>query len=390
MRKIRLRNLRCKMAWNKFWSVSSAPPSPESLRWLPGSSVLVVAMLLLSVVLVVAAGENYQTTSSPGSPQAGQPAANLWSMAIPGHSMLFVPTPLLPEYPEYNPSPTVSTTATATPTPTRRPTSTATITVTPSPQATSTATPTRTPTATSTPLPTSDGVSRVLRVPILMYHYLSSPPPGSDVYRRDLSVSPEQFDAQLRYLQQEGYHTVSLRDLLYALNRGRSLPDNPIVLTFDDGYADNYTNAFPLLRKYGFTATFFVLTGFVDERRPGYLTWEQISKMSRAGMEFGSHSKDHPDLRRRGRDFLIWQILGSKQSLEAHIRPPVYAFSYPSGHYDARVEKLLKEAGYLVAVTIEQGTDQNSDHLLQLKRIRVRGGYNVDKLAEMIAYWMEH
>ncbi len=221
-----------------------------------------------------------------------------------------------------------------------------------------------------------------------MYHYLSTPPPGANIYRRDLSVSPEQFDAQLRYLKEQGYHTVSLRDLLYALNRGWDLPDKPIILTFDDGYADNYTNAFPLLRKYGFTATFFVLTSLVDEEHPGYLTWLQIREMSRAGMEFGSHSKDHPDLRRRNRDFLIWQILGSKQSIESYTRKPVFAFSYPSGHYDVRVEKVLAEAGYLASVTTEQGTEHTSDRLLRLERIRVRGEYNVDRFAEMLDYWM--
>ncbi len=339
-------------------------------------------MLFVSTILVVAAGNGYRKEAEAGfSPNKEAPVTR-FDTPVPARIALDV-TPSVQGKPDA-PVGTPARTPTTTPTVTRSPTNM------PSPTATATALATSTATAspTSTPLPTSDGVSRTLRVPILMYHYLSAPPPGANIYRRDLSVSPEQFDAQLSYLQQHGYHTVSLRDLLYALNRGRDLPDKPIILTFDDGYADNYTNAFPILRKYGFTATFFVLTSLVDEEHPGYLTWLQIREMSRAGMEIGSHSKDHPDLRHRSRDFLIWQILGSKQSIEDHTRRPVFAFSYPSGHYDVRVEKVLAEAGYLVSVTTEQGTVHTSGQLLRLERIRVRGEYSVDRFAEMLDYWM--
>ena len=94
------------------------------------------------------------------------------------------------------------------------------------------------PTATPLPLPTPDGVLRTLRVPILMYHYISVSPPGADAVRRDLSVSPEALEAHLRYLQQEGYTAITLRDLSMALQCGYPLPPKPIVLTFDDGYRD--------------------------------------------------------------------------------------------------------------------------------------------------------
>jgi len=356
--------------------VSSAEPGiTESRQRRPGSLLLLLVTLFVSTILVVATGNGYRKEVEAGFFPNKEAPVDRFDTPAPARIALDV-TPSVPG------KPTATTTPSATPTVSRTPTST------PAPTRTATATATATASPTSTPLPTSDGVFRTLRVPILMYHYLSAPPPGANIYRRDLSVSPEQFDAQLRYLKQHGYHTVSLRDLLYALNRGWDLPDKPIILTFDDGYADNYTNAFPILRKYGFTATFFVLTRFVDEEHPGYLTWLQIREMSRAGMEFGSHSKDHPDLRRRNRDFLIWQILGSKQSIEDHTRRPLFAFSYPSGHYDVRVEKVLAEAGYLVAVTTEQGTEHTSDRLLRLKRIRVRGAYNVDRFAEMLDYWM--
>jgi len=355
------------------------------LRPHPGSSVRVLALLILPALLALAASGGHRQASSAARATTDYTMISLVSR---GSARAPRESAVVSVDSGHLAGRLDSWMVDGTPTPIRIPTATASPTATPSPTATATVTPSPTPTATSTPLPTSDGVVRTLRVPILMYHHVSAVPPNADIYRRDLSVSPEQFEAQLRYLRARGYHTVSLRDLLYALNRGWPLPPHPIVLTFDDGYSANYEKAFPLLKEYGFTATFFVLTSFADENRPGYLTWAEIARMSQAGMEIGSHSKDHPDLQHRGRDFLVWQILGSKQSIEAHTRQTVYAFSYPSGRYDAGVEEILKEAGYLLAVTTGQGTVQRSDRLLRLSRVRVRGSYTVNKLAEMIDYWM--
>ena len=121
---------------------------------------------------------------------------------------------------------------------------------------------------------TPDGVERTLHVPILMYHYLSTPPGDADIYRRDLSVAPELFAQQLDRLQSEGFTTISFYDFMQALTTGAPLPEKPVILTFDDGYRDNYENAFPALRDRGMTATFFVVTDFIDEARDEYLTWD--------------------------------------------------------------------------------------------------------------------
>ena len=105
-----------------------------------------------------------------------------------------------------------------------------------------------------------------------MYHYVSEPPADADIYRRDLSVTPANFEVQLAWLQGQGYESITLTDLVYHLARGWSLPDKPVILTFDDGYRDNYTNAFPLLLEYGYTGTFFLVTGPIDFENPDYLT----------------------------------------------------------------------------------------------------------------------
>jgi len=218
-----------------------------------------------------------------------------------------------------------------------------------------------------------------------MYHYISVPPADADVYRRDLSVTPERFESQLKYLADTGYHTVTLDDLLYALTQGRPLPPRPIILTFDDGYEDNYTNAFPLLRKYGMVGEFFIITDFVNQKREGYMTWPQIEEMSAAGQRFGSHSRDHPSLAGKSVDYLVWQALGGKEAIEEHLGYHPRWISYPSGSYDQQTIAVYKSAGYWGGLTTEQGATHTLDGIFQLKRVRVRGAYTVEDLARLLA-----
>ncbi len=268
--------------------------------------------------------------------------------------------------------------ASATPTP--WPTATAT----PSPTATSTASATPVPTATPTRGPTPDGVARVARVPILMYHYISEPPADADIYRRDLSVAPSRFESHLRYLHQNGYRTITLDDLLAFLAYGAPLPDRPIILTFDDGYADNYTNAFPLLRQYGMVGHFFIISDFVSQGRAGYLTWPQIEEMAQAGQRFGSHSRDHPDLKGKPVDYLVWQALGGLEAIQEHLGYHPRWISYPAGSYDDQVIAVYKSAHYWGGLSTEQGATHTLERIFALKRVRVRGTFTADDLAGLL------
>jgi peptidoglycan/xylan/chitin deacetylase (PgdA/CDA1 family) len=211
-----------------------------------------------------------------------------------------------------------------------------------------------------------------------MYHHIADPPPGADPIRQDLSVSPQAFEAQLRYLVRAGYQPITLRDLIYHLALGAPLSEKPIILTFDDGYEDNYTNAYPLLKKYSFVGTFFIVTEPVDKERAGYMSWAQIEIMSTAGMEIAAHSYTHPDLRDKSVDYIIWQVLGSKEAIEARIQQPARFFSYPSGRYDEQVVNVLHSANFWGAVTTEAGTDQSSWWPFKLRRIRVQGSDNLN------------
>jgi len=283
----------------------------------------------------------------------------------------------------------VSPTSTSTPEPS--PSSTVTPlppTITPSPSPT--VTPTTTPTVTPTPepQPTPDGVARRLRVPILMYHYVSVPPADADAIRRDLSISPQQFEAQLKYLKEAGFTSITLHDLMLYLTMGYSLPEKPIILTFDDGYADNYEFAYKLLRKHGFIGTFFLVTAFQDESRPEYMSWDNVVEMHAGGMEFGAHSYNHADLRKQSVDYLVWQILGPREAIEERIKEPVRFFSYPSGAYDDQVVAVLRSAHYWGAITAHQGVLQSSQHPFDLQRIRIRGGDSLGKFVDDLNYWL--
>jgi peptidoglycan/xylan/chitin deacetylase (PgdA/CDA1 family) len=260
---------------------------------------------------------------------------------------------------------------------------------------TATSLPTLTPTPTGTPTPTpypffqeplppSDGTPRALRVPLLMYHYISDPPPGADRLRLDLSVRPSQFEAHLQYLRQAGYETVSLSDLIFHLTQGKPLPPRPIVLTFDDGYRDAYEEAFPLLQRYGFQGTFFVLTGRADEEDPRYLSWEQIRRMSEAGMEIQLHGREHIRLDGRDEAFLFYHIIGGKQSIEAHTGRPVRFFAYPSSIYDEALIRFLEGYWFWGAVTTAYGADERLENRFLWPRIRIRGTDDVQRLAEKL------
>jgi len=335
--------------------------------------------LILPLLVLFLSAMHRQPSSSEGGPTPGNPAG-----ALAGISVLGTPTSTHTA----TPTPTATATNTATPTPTDTatptPTATATATATATPTATFTPTPTPTHTATFTPtpiLPTPDGVSRRVRVPILMYHHIQDAPPGSNAIRRDLSVSPQNFEAQLRYLQQEGYQTVSLYDLVLHLTVGQPLPERPIILTFDDGYADAYIHALPLLLRYGFTGTFFLTSAPIDAGDPAFLSWDNVREMHATGMDMEVHSYDHSDLRSRGYQFLVYQSLGPKQAIEERTGDKCRFFAYPSGRYDDHVIEVLRSANYWGAVSIEQGATHSSDDLFHLRRVRIQGN---DALSDFV------
>ena len=239
--------------------------------------------------------------------------------------------------------------------------------------------------ATPNPGPTPDGVARTVQVPILMYHYLSVPPADADIYRRDLSVAPERFAAQLDAIRDAGYTTISLYTLLAYLVQGTALPDKPVIITFDDGYRDNYDNAFPALAQRDMTATFFVVTDFIDEQRPAYFSWEMLREMLAAGMSIESHGRNHVSLAGKEDDYLVWQALGSMETIEYELGQRPRFVSYPAGDYDQKTLDIFASANYWAGLTTVQGATHSNEDLFQLHRVRVRGDTSPEELVRLLS-----
>jgi len=204
-------------------------------------------------------------------------------------------------------------------------------------------------------------------VPILMYHYIRNAP-DNDPVGEGLSVSPDNFDEQVSWLSENGYASVNLSDLAdterIALSRVYGQGKKPIVLTFDDGYLDVYTQALPVLKKYDFTATFFIITNFVG--RSGYMNDNQINELKKAGMEIGSHTLNHPDMTNIKTSTAEYQLEESKgESI---------VFCYPAGKYNNEVAELVKSTGYVAAVTTKSGVATQDSDLYTLPRVRIENG----------------
>jgi len=328
------------------------------------------AVALPLVVLFIGAG--YWHAGLPG-------LAAIWSAAFASATPTptMVPTATLTATPTATPTHTPTFTAMPTATPTDTPTDTPAPTATPTPTPTPTDTPTPFPTQTPI-LPTPDGVLRQVRIPILMYHHISDPPLDADEFRRDLSVSPDLFYEQLRYLKEQGYQTINLNELALHLTRGTPLPQKPIIISFDDGYADAYTQAFRLLKRFDYTGTFFLITEPIDNNDPQYLSWAEVEEMAAAGMEFEPHSYNHPDMTNRGYQFVVFQILAPTEAIEARTGVKCRFFAYPSGRYDQFVVDVLRSAYFWGGVVTEQGATHTADDLFALRRVRVHGGDNLD------------
>jgi peptidoglycan/xylan/chitin deacetylase (PgdA/CDA1 family) len=228
------------------------------------------------------------------------------------------------------------------------------------------------PTSTDKLRVTSQAAEKHIRpVPILMYHCISA---GNNT----LYVEPKRFALQLRNLLKQGYTPITARELVNSWFSGTPLPSRPIVLTFDDGYRDNYTNAYPLLKKYHVKATLFVITGAVG--RPNYLTWPQIQEMEKSGLvDVESHSVHHPDMSNLTPEQAKMELTVSKAMLEAHLHKPVTMFAYPMGKYRPFLFPILREAGYQAAFTTRSGLTHYYDGIYSLKRLRA---VNTDTFAE--------
>jgi peptidoglycan/xylan/chitin deacetylase (PgdA/CDA1 family) len=230
-------------------------------------------------------------------------------------------------------------------------------------------------------IPASPPAKRLL-VPIFMYHHVSNLP-VRNYLNYGLTVTTTNFDAQLDWLQQQGYHSITLTELFDALYYGKVLPTHPMILTFDDGYEDVFAYALPALLAHHYRGVFYIITGMIGG---SYMTWPQVSKLAQDGMQVASHTIHHVNIGQPP----AWtstqkELLVSKSTLEDQLKQPVQFFCYPTGepfHRDPVYEQQivladLSEDGY-VAATLDPfsffSVIQNAQTPYQLPRIRVTGG----------------
>ena len=204
--------------------------------------------------------------------------------------------------------------------------------------------------------------------PILEYHQVTNA--QLDPYFELYNVPPEEFAAQLDYLQAEGYTTITLQDFMRVVHGKGSLPEKPIVLTFDDGYSDNYSEMFPLLKARGMTAVIYVITNEVGKEN--YLNLDELKEMQRYGLEIGSHTSDHLALTTLDKNTQRRQLRESKTFLEWSGLSTIYSLSYPNGAFDLELEKILQEENYLTAVTGEAGLNTLQTNPYELYRVHIR------------------
>ena len=204
--------------------------------------------------------------------------------------------------------------------------------------------------------------------PILEYHQVTNEllDPVYEVY----NVPPDDFAAQLDYLQAEGYTTITLQDFMRVVHGKDKLPDKPIVLTFDDGYQDNYQTMLPILEAHKMTAVVYVITNELGKKN--YLTLDELKDMQKRGLEIGSHTSDHLPLTALDKITQRRQIRESKTFLEWSGLQTIYSLSYPNGAFNSEIEELLREENYLTAVTGEAGLNTLETNPYELYRVHIR------------------
>lgn len=222
---------------------------------------------------------------------------------------------------------------------------------------------------------------RSITLPILMYHYIRKPPSKrTDMLGFMLSVSPTDFAQQMDWLSTHGFHAVDFNDVRAYFAGKEPLPANPVVITLDDGYADLYTAAFPILTSHGFKAVSYIVSGFVG--RPAYVTAAEVMQMDANGIEIASHTVNHADLARSSAAITMRELVDSKRWLEHLLGHPVIDFAYPSGKFNAQVVAEVKQAGYDTAVTTMTSVDHNDADRFLWARVRVAGGESLSDFAQ--------
>jgi peptidoglycan/xylan/chitin deacetylase (PgdA/CDA1 family) len=206
------------------------------------------------------------------------------------------------------------------------------------------------------------------RIPVLMYHSINFDPKFPT---NILRIPTPYFAAEMKWLYDNGYKTLTLDQLYEGITQNQPFPEKSVVLTFDDGYEDNYTNAFPILKQYHFNATLFMITDRIGDSKNGYLTADQLKEMDKNGMSIEGHTVHHLNLDSLTFKQQYSELADSKTTLETLLNKPIYYMAFPSGKYNADTIKAEKQIGYKICFKENGGIGKLSDSQYEFPRLFV-------------------
>lgn len=207
------------------------------------------------------------------------------------------------------------------------------------------------------------------QLPILVYHIVRPSYMSDNAAVRALALTPQTFTEEMSWLRTAGYHVIRFSDLEAHVASSTPLPTKPVILSFDDGWSDQFKYAFPILEHYQYPVTFFVFTNAINHR--GFLTWQELHTLVAAGMTIGDHTRSHPFLTHIKSTTTLWsEIDGSKKLLERQLGVTINEFAYPFGQYNPTIVSLVKKAGYKSARgDYWSGNFQTAEHLFELSAL---------------------
>jgi|GEM_PF-1180960 len=231
-------------------------------------------------------------------------------------------------------------------------------------------------------------------VTVLMYHKVSDNPEESPDHTL---VRVARFEEQMKYLKDNGYTTIDLYDLKAYMDKKISLPEKSVVLTFDDGWK-SVKNAIPIMKKYNFKATFFIVLEYIDGAYPAFLTWEEFSEiLADRNFDVGCHSHTHPWIPgnhliswltgktpNRSRSDVVAEVAGAKKSMEDKLQRPIVHYSWPSGWYNAELLAIARDSGYITTVTTDQGVNMPGMDPMKIRRYPVYGQFSIEQFGQLL------
>jgi peptidoglycan/xylan/chitin deacetylase (PgdA/CDA1 family) len=220
-----------------------------------------------------------------------------------------------------------------------------------------------------------------MQIPILMYHSIVS---DYSKARRDGIIYPysllkDDFVRHLEFLKENKFQTIGLNEIL---NKKAKDTNKNVIITFDDGYVDNYNYALPCLKKFGFKATFFVATAWIG--KPGCLSWDNLEEMASAGMEIGSHTANHLPLAELAPQEIKFELESSKETINQQLGINIYSLSFPHGSYNKQTVEIAASLDFKICCTSNWGYFSEKSSLMECERFSIKKNISLTQFARLI------